>query len=92
MSLSLGTREVGYLQKGSWEVSTSYRYLHSEDIYIGTEYRPEFQAASRIRSSGRKHARPAEVTSKGSRAARLVHARGTVRTLPSAVRYQTRSP
>lgn len=47
MSLSLGTREVGYLQKGSWEVSTSYRYLHSENIYIGTEHRPEFQEAGR---------------------------------------------
>jgi hypothetical protein len=47
MSLSLGTREVGYLQKGSWEVSASYRYLHSENIYIGTEYHPEVQAAGR---------------------------------------------
>ena len=45
MSLSSGAQEIGYLQPGGWEVSASYRYLHSENIYIGSEYRPEVQAA-----------------------------------------------
>jgi hypothetical protein len=44
MSLSLGAREIGYLQPGSWEVSVSYRYLHSENIYVGSEHHPEVQA------------------------------------------------
>ena len=45
MSLSLGAREVGYLQAGRWEASLSYRYLYSEQFFVGTETPSEFMAA-----------------------------------------------
>lgn len=45
MSLSLGTRNVSYLQPGEVEVTVSYRFLHSENIFVGTKERPEIKAA-----------------------------------------------
>ena len=45
MSLSLGTRDIGYLEPGKWEMTISYRFLHSENIYVGSQERPQIKAA-----------------------------------------------
>lgn len=45
MSPSLGTRDISYLNTGQWEVTLSYRFLHSENIYIGTDFQPQIKAA-----------------------------------------------
>ncbi len=45
MSPSLGTRDISYLNAGQWEMNLSYRFLHSDDIYIGTDYQPQIKAA-----------------------------------------------
>ncbi len=45
MSPSLGTRDISYLNSGQWEMNTSYRFLHSDDIYIGTDFQPQITAA-----------------------------------------------
>lgn len=37
MSPSLGTRDVSYLNSGQWETTISYRYLNSENVFIGTD-------------------------------------------------------
>lgn len=45
MSLSLGTRNISYLNPGQLEMTISYRFLHSENIYIGTDEQPQIKAA-----------------------------------------------
>jgi hypothetical protein len=45
MSLSLGTRDISYLNTGQLEMTVSYRYLHSENIYIGSDEQPQIKAA-----------------------------------------------
>ena len=45
MSPSLGTRDISYLKPGQWETTLSYRFLHSENIYIGTDFQPQIKAA-----------------------------------------------
>lgn len=46
MSLSLGTRNVSYLNASQLEMTISYRFLHSENIYIGTEEQQQIKAAA----------------------------------------------
>lgn len=41
ISLSLGAEGINYLQPGQWEADVSYRYLHSENVFIGTEEQPQ---------------------------------------------------
>ncbi len=43
MSLSLGARDVSYLRSGEMEVTVSYRFLHSENIFTGTERVNDFE-------------------------------------------------
>ncbi|MFQ5652394.1 MAG: hypothetical protein ACE5IY_20885 [bacterium] len=47
MSPSLGTRDISYLNAGQLEMTLSYRFLHSDDIYIGTDEQPQVKAAGR---------------------------------------------
>src|ERR1700682_501589 len=42
MSLSLGAEGIQYLPSGEWEGGVSYRYLHSENVFIGREEQPQF--------------------------------------------------
>ena len=44
MSLSLGAEGISYLEPHHWETTLSYRYLNAQKVFIGTEYRPEFEA------------------------------------------------
>jgi hypothetical protein len=37
----LGAQGVTYLNPGQWEAGVSYRYLHSEDVFIGTQEQPQ---------------------------------------------------
>jgi len=41
ISLSLGAQGINYLQPGQWQADVSYRYLHSEDVFIGTQEQPQ---------------------------------------------------
>src|SRR5579883_773075 len=41
MSLSLGAEGITYLAPGHWEADVSYRYLHSEDVFFGTQEQPQ---------------------------------------------------
>jgi hypothetical protein len=41
ISLSLGARGIDYLQPGQWEGDLSYRFLHSETVFRGTEEQPQ---------------------------------------------------
>src|SRR6266581_7608324 len=41
VSLSLGAQGVTYLSPGQWEGDVSYRYLHSERVFMGTEEQPQ---------------------------------------------------
>jgi len=41
MSLSLGAEGIQYLPSGEWEGGVSYRYLHSENVFIGREEQPQ---------------------------------------------------
>jgi len=41
LSLSLGAQGISYLSPGQWESEVSYRYLHSDKVFIGTEERPD---------------------------------------------------
>jgi hypothetical protein len=41
VSLSLGAQGVSYLNPGQWEGDVSYRYLHSEHVFQGTQERPD---------------------------------------------------
>ena len=42
MSLSLGAEGIQYLASGEWEVDVSYRYLHSENVFVGRKEQPQF--------------------------------------------------
>jgi hypothetical protein len=44
VALSLGSQGLSYLQPNQWELSVSYRYLYSEDVFIGQEEQPQFKA------------------------------------------------
>jgi hypothetical protein len=41
MSLSLGAQGIQYLDENQWEADVSYRYLHSEHVFIGTHEQPQ---------------------------------------------------
>ncbi len=41
MSLSLGAQGITYLNAGEWEGDVSYRYLHSENVFSGTQEQPQ---------------------------------------------------
>src|ERR1700676_855376 len=41
MSLSLGAQGIQYLNPGQWEGDISYRYLHSENVFSGTQEQPQ---------------------------------------------------
>ncbi|HEV8541301.1 MAG TPA: hypothetical protein VGR78_02810 [Verrucomicrobiae bacterium] len=41
MSLSVGARGISYLEPGQWEGDVSYRYLHAETVFTGTEEQPQ---------------------------------------------------
>ena len=41
ISLSLGAEGVNYLRPGQLEGEVSYRYLHSENVFIGTHEQPQ---------------------------------------------------
>jgi hypothetical protein len=47
MSLGLGGLNFGYLAPGEWEAVVSYRFLHSENVFIGTAEQPQIKAAGR---------------------------------------------
>lgn len=42
MALCVGAQGISYLECGQWEVSLSYRYLHSDLIFVGSQAHPEF--------------------------------------------------
>jgi hypothetical protein len=41
ISLSLGARGIDYLEPHGWEGDVSFRYLHSETVYRGTQEQPQ---------------------------------------------------
>jgi hypothetical protein len=41
MSLSLGAQGIQYLDPNQWEGDVSYRYLHSENVFSGTQEQPQ---------------------------------------------------
>jgi hypothetical protein len=41
ISLSLGAQGIAYLEPGQWEGDLGYRYLHSENVYMGTQEQPQ---------------------------------------------------
>jgi hypothetical protein len=43
IALSLGAEGISYLEPNHWDISLSYRYLHSEDIFIGYEEQPQYK-------------------------------------------------
>ena len=45
MALSLGAEGISYLPAGHWEAAVSYRYLHSDNIFIGDQEQPQIKAA-----------------------------------------------
>ena len=45
MALSLGAEGITYLAPAHWEAAVSYRYLHSENIFIGETEQPQIKAA-----------------------------------------------
>ena len=44
MASSLGAGGIS-LYPGQWEAGLSYRFFHSDDVYVGTEQRPEIKQA-----------------------------------------------
>ncbi len=44
MALSLSAEGITYVKSQEWDVSVSYRYLHSEKLYVGDMRRPELEA------------------------------------------------
>ncbi|MBI2948668.1 MAG: hypothetical protein HYY23_13575 [Verrucomicrobia bacterium] len=46
MSLSLGAEGISYLEPHHWETTLSYRYLHAQKVFIGSQYRPEYEAGN----------------------------------------------
>jgi hypothetical protein len=45
MALSLGAQGMTYLEPGHWQGTMAYRYLHTEEVFIGDEYHPEFESS-----------------------------------------------
>ena len=43
VALSLGAQGLSYLQPGQWELDISYRYLHSDRLYQGTQEQPQLK-------------------------------------------------
>ena len=41
ISLSLGAEGITYLDPGQWEADVSYRYLHSERVFSGSDEQPQ---------------------------------------------------
>ncbi|MFQ5684693.1 MAG: hypothetical protein ACE5HC_15665 [Candidatus Binatia bacterium] len=41
----MGTRDVAYLNSGQWETTISYRYLHSENLFIGADEQTQVREA-----------------------------------------------
>jgi hypothetical protein len=41
ISLSLGAEGISYLNAGQWEADVSYRYLHSENVFVGSQEQPQ---------------------------------------------------
>lgn len=46
MALSLGAQGICYLEGQNWDVSLSYRYLHSDRIFSGSHDLPELRNSS----------------------------------------------
>src|SRR5438132_1279895 len=46
MALSLGAQGISYLEGQHWDTSVSYRYLHSDRLFIGSQEHPELRNAS----------------------------------------------
>jgi hypothetical protein len=44
ISLSLGAEGVSYLHPGQWEADVSYRFLHAETVFEGSEEQPRLHA------------------------------------------------
>jgi len=44
VSLSLGAEGISYLQPGQCEAGVSYRFLHAENVFAGTEQQPQLHA------------------------------------------------
>ena len=44
IALSLGAEGITYLEPNHWDISLSYRYLHSADIFSGYDEQPQFKA------------------------------------------------
>lgn len=45
MASSLDANGISYLEPRRWEAGVGYRYLHADQVFIGSEYRPEFEEA-----------------------------------------------
>jgi|ERR1044071_3078506 hypothetical protein len=43
LALSLGAEGISYLEPNHWDISLSYRYLHSENIFIGYSEQPQYK-------------------------------------------------
>src|SRR5437879_1445824 len=43
MALSLSAEGITYVKPHEWDVSLSYRFLHSESIFVGDTERPDLQ-------------------------------------------------
>jgi hypothetical protein len=41
MSLSLGAQGIEYLNAGQWEADVGYRYLHSDQVFMGKQEQPQ---------------------------------------------------
>ena len=44
----MGAGGYSYLEENQWETLFSYRYLHSERIFVGTDHRPDLERGSPI--------------------------------------------
>jgi hypothetical protein len=45
ISLSLGAEGINYLDAGHWQADVSYRYLHSENVFVGSAEQPQLHEA-----------------------------------------------
>ena len=46
MALSLGAQGVAYLEDHQWDASVSYRYLHADRVFSGTQEQPALRDSS----------------------------------------------
>ena len=44
IALSLDAEGISYLEPNHWDISVSYRYLHSENTFIGYDEQPQYKA------------------------------------------------